>query len=105
MSKFSGVVGYSVTTETKPGVWSSSNIVRKNVTGEILKNTSKQENESKVNKDVVLNNRISIIADSELTQNFKTIKFVEFRGIAWDVPSVEVAYPRLILTLGGVYNG
>ena len=32
------------------------------------------------------------------------MRYVEFMGAKWKISSVEVQYPRLILTVGGVYN-
>jgi len=104
MSKFCGTIGYSVTKELKPGVWADGTIVEKNIIGNLIKNTSKIDDNSKVNQDITINNQISIVADPEVTQNFRFIKYVKFEGIAWAVTMVEVQYPRLILTLGGEYN-
>jgi hypothetical protein len=30
--------------------------------------------------------------------------YVEFMGTKWKITNVEVQYPRLILSVGGVYN-
>ncbi|MDD4275619.1 MAG: hypothetical protein PHO33_01390 [Clostridia bacterium] len=103
MSKFCGVIGYSRTYESKPGVWKDG-ITEKDITGDLIKNTSKLETNSKVNQDITINNQISIVADPEITQNFRFIKYVKFWGVAWTVESVTEQYPRLILTLGGEYN-
>jgi len=103
MSKFCGKLGYSKTSETKPGVWVET-IVEKDIIGNVIRNTSKLENNSKVNQDITINNQISIVADPELTQNFHQIKYVKYWGVDWTVNLVEVQYPRLILTLGGEYN-
>lgn len=105
MSKFCGVIGYAITGEIKPGVYADSTIVEKDIVGDIIKNSSKTENNNKVNQDITIDNRISILAHPEVTQNFTSIKYVKFWGIAWTVKAVEVQYPRLILTLGGEYNG
>lgn len=103
MNKFCGKIGYSTTFESKPGVWVDS-IVEKDIVGNVIRNTSKLENNSKVNQDITINNQISIVADPEVTQNFHKIKYVKYWGVAWTVNSVEAQHPRLILTLGGEYN-
>lgn len=104
MAKWYGKVGYITTVETEPGVW-DSNSVEKPYSGDLLKNISKWSTTSKVNDDLNVANQISIVADPFAFQNFSSIKYVEFMGVFWDVTSVEVLYPRLILTVGGVYNG
>ena len=62
-------------------------------------------NADSTNDDLTVNNQISIIADPFAYQNFHSMKFVELYGARWKIKNVEVKYPRLILTVGGVYNG
>ena len=50
-------------------------------------------------------NKISILADPFAYQNFSNIKYVEYMDALWNVESIEVQQPRLILNVGGVYNG
>lgn len=104
MSKFCGILGYAITGEIKPGVWADSTIVEKNIIGTLIKNTNKVDENSKVNQDITISNQVSIVADPEITQNFRFIKYIKFEGVAWTVKIVDVQYPRLILTLGGEYN-
>lgn len=104
MAKFCGVIGYGSTTKTSPGVFKES-IVEKTVYGDLIKNSRRLITSEKINDDVSVNNQISIIADPYAKQNFHSIKYVKFLGTAWKVIDVEVQYPRLILTLGGEYNG
>jgi hypothetical protein len=58
-----------------------------------------------LNDNMNINNRISILADPFAYQNFHTIKYINWMGAKWKVGSVEVQSPRLILAIGGVYNG
>lgn len=104
MAKFCGVIGYGSTTKTSPGVFKEL-IVEKTVYGDLIKNSRRLIASEKINDDVSVNNQISIIADPYAKQNFHSIKYVKFLGTAWKVIDVEVQYPRLILTLGGEYNG
>lgn len=104
MAKFYGNIGYAVTTETVPGVW-SDNITLRSYRGDVLRNTRRWESADKVNDNLVINNQISIIADSFAYENFASIKFVEWMNSKWKVTNVEVQRPRLILTIGGIYNG
>lgn len=103
MKKFYGKVGYTTTSETKPGVHTET-IVERDITGDIIRVTSKVEDDSKVNQNIALSDQLSFVASPEITQNFKSIRYVIFGGTAWAVKSVSVDYPRLVLTLGGVYN-
>lgn len=103
MAKFYGNVGYAITEETKPGVW-MPRIVDKPYHGDLIKNSRRLENTSKVNDDVSLEDQISIVADPFAYENFHNIRYVEYMGAKWKVNSIDVQYPRLVLTVGGVWN-
>jgi len=105
MAKFYGPIGYAESTEKSPGVYVDE-IVERNCTGNLLSNTSRWTDSSEsTNDDLNINNRISILADPYAYKNFHSMKYVEFMGTKWKISSVEVQYPRLILAIGGVYNG
>lgn len=105
MAKWYGTVGYAETAEVKPGVWRDQ-ITERKYSGEVLKNTNRWYGSSdSTNDDLSINNQLSIIADPYAYQNFHSIKYAEFMGTKWKVTNIETRYPRLILTLGGVYNG
>lgn len=103
MSKFYGEIGYAETVETTPGVW-EEHIVKRNYYGELVRNTRRLQTTDQLNDDINIANEISIIADPFANQNFHTMRYVEFMGSKWKITSVEVKYPRLILTIGGLYN-
>ena len=104
MAKFYGVIGYAVTEETEPGIY-EERIIEKEHFGDVIRNTRRLSNASKVNDDITISNQISIVADPFANNNFHSMRYVSFMGSKWKVTEVEVQYPRLILTLGGVYNG
>ncbi len=104
MAKFYGAVGYGITEETTPGVWTDS-IVERNYTGDVIKNYKKSSSGESINDNIDVSNNISILSDPFAMNHFHTIKYVKWMGAAWKVSTVEVQYPRLILTIGGVYNG
>lgn len=104
MAKFYGKIGFAEQVETKPGVWKPQ-IIDRNYYGDLIRNTRRLEGSDQVNDNINIANEISIIADPYAKENFHKMKYVEFMGAKWKVSSVEVQYPRLILTLGGVYNG
>lgn len=103
MSKYYGAIGYVAEVETVPGVWETQ-VTEQMYYGEIIRNTRRLQSSDKLNDDITVSNEISIIGDPYAYQNFHNMKYVEFMGAKWKVASVEVQYPRLILTIGGLYN-
>ena len=104
MAKFYGVVGYAETKETSPGVWTEE-ITERNYSGDVLKNTRKWQSGESLNDNLVINNMLSIIADPYAYQHFHAMRYVKWMGASWKISNIEVQRPRLILTIGGVYNG
>lgn len=105
--KFSGKIGFWLKdVETKPGIYKSS-ILEKPYTGDILRNIRRfQMAENQQNENLNISNRISILSDLYMKQNWSSIKYVLWNNVKWKVISVDIsAYPRAILELGGVYNG
>lgn len=105
MAKFYGPVGFIVTEETRPGVC-KEHPYEHNYAGELLRRSIKYQNGLSVNDNITTSNQISIVADPYAHENCYKIKYVKWRGDYWEVTSVDASqYPRLILSLGGVYNG
>lgn len=104
MAKFYGKIGYANTVETKPGVYEEQ-IVERSYYGDLIRNSRRLQSADQVNDDINISNEISIVADPYATNNFHTMRYAVFMGTKWKISNVEVSYPRLILTLGGVYNG
>lgn len=105
MNKWHGKIGFIDTVETVPGVWKPE-ITEKTYRGDIVRNSSKwNSNSTSTNEDLNISNSISILADPYLNKNIQSIRYIEFMGGLWDVTSIDVQYPRLVLSIGGVYNG
>lgn len=104
MAKFYGVIGYAVTKETAPGVWTEE-IAEQSYYGDLTRNMRRLQDSGDLNDDINVANEISIVADPYANANFHSMRYVAFLGAKWKISKVEVQYPRLILTLGGVYNG
>lgn len=106
MARFYGEVGYGESVESPPesGVWIQQ-ITEQTYTGNVLRATRQLENGDGLNKDIVVNNRISILADQYANEHYFNIRYVKWEGALWTVTQVEVQRPRLILSLGSVYNG
>lgn len=105
MAKWYGVIGYSETIETAPGVWTNQDTER-NYYGEVSRNAASWSGSSEgTNDDLKVDSQISIVADPFAFKKFHSMKYIEFMGAKWKITKVEPKPPRLILTLGGVYNG
>ena len=104
MAKWCGQVGYAITAETEPGLWEPV-IVERKYYGDLISNRWKRQNSGGINDDINISNSISIIADPFANQNCSHMVYIEFMGAKWKITDIEVQFPRLILTIGGVYNG
>ena len=104
MAKFCGKIGYGSTVEKTPGVWVYE-IDERISYGDVIRNTRRNDQSMYLNDKITVSNQLSIVADSYMLTNFHNILYAEFMGIKWKVSSIDIEYPRLILTLGGEYNG
>jgi hypothetical protein len=102
--KFAGMVGYETLSEVRPSVWQQT-IVERKYRGDVNRVSRRLQSAEKVNDDVVISNEIEILADAFAFENFQSIKYVTWMGTKWTVNTVTVEPPRLILEIGGVYNG
>lgn len=103
MAKFCGVIGYAITRETEPGIYVEE-IVENEYYGDVIKNTRRLKEANKVNDDINVSNQFSIVADPFANNNFHAMRYIVFMGTKWKITEVEVQYPRLILSVGGLYN-
>lgn len=103
MAKFAGLVGYVTQAETTPGVWSPVEQTRM-MKGDFYMESSRHQNGDKVNKDIALNHRVSLVGDAYTFENYYAIRWIEIEGVKWEVTSIEVKRPRLIVNIGGLYN-
>lgn len=104
MAKYSGLVTYATQGETVPGVW--EDITKEHsMKGDIIRRGSTLQDNNKVNGDIALNHRVSLVGDAFAFDNYYNIKCIEIDGHKWEVNSVEVQHPRIIVTVGGVWNG
>lgn len=103
MAKFCGKIGFVETVETSPDVWEEKTTERLYY-GDLIRSTRRLENQSQVNDSININNEISIIADPYIRENLFSMRYVEFMGSKWKISGVDVQFPRLILSVGGLYN-
>lgn len=104
MAKYYGAIGYAETVETTPGVWVEQ-ITERQYFGDLIRNSRSLQSAEQLNDNINVANEISIVADPFAYQNFHKMRYVEFMGTKWKINTVEVKYPRLILSTGGLYNG
>ncbi len=106
MNRFCGEIGYSTEfEETAPSVYEAQ-IVEYEYYGDVVRNSRRLEESSEsVNKNISVNNSISVLADDYANEHFHAIRYIRWAGVLWTVTKVTVQSPRLILDLGEVYNG
>jgi hypothetical protein len=103
MAKFHGKIGYVNTVETAPGVWSEV-VTEYEYYGDVLRNTRRWEKGEGLNDDLNISNQFSILGNWPDYENFATMKYITWMNAKWKIISVELQRPRLIVSVGGVYN-
>jgi hypothetical protein len=103
MARFYGSIGYVSFAKNKGIVTEVPE--ERQYFGDTLRNARRLEDGAGLNDDLRINNMMSVVADAYALENFHNIRYVHWMGTNWKVTNVEVQRPRLILTLGGVYNG
>ena len=105
MAKFHGNIGFVEQYNSKPGVWSSERIVEREYYGDVLSSYfSARSTSETTNDELTLSNQISIVANKYAFENFQFMKYIVHMGVKWEITKVDVQYPRLVLSIGGVYN-
>lgn len=104
-NKYYGRVGFTETLETSPGVHTEIP-TEHYYYGDVLRNVRRLEPGQHLNDNLNVSVEISIVADPYARNHFHSMRYVEYAGALWEVTSVDATqYPRLILSVGGVYNG
>lgn len=104
MAKFFGNIGYQTTVETEPGLYEEQ-IIEHEYFGDVLRNSRRLQYSDDINPSITVNKQISVISDPYAVDNFNNMRYVTYMNAKWIISSAEVQYPRIILTLGGLYNG
>lgn len=106
MAKYSGMLGYVMPAkEDPPGIWKPSAVVEKLGRGDLFGQTINNEDVGGLSDGITVNNQLSIIMDPFVNKNLESLKYVILYGTRWEIKSMTINRPRVILTLGGVYNG
>lgn len=106
MPKFYGPIGFVESVETEPGsgIWDDL-ITERNYRGDVIRNFKKWDNSEHLNSNLNINNSISIVSDPYASSKLFSIRYIKWLGQYWEITNVEVQPPRMILSIGGVYNG
>lgn len=104
MAKFHGMIGFAVQKETRPGVW-IDDITEHECSGDFIRFSRSTQSSQNVNENLTLSNQVSIIMDPYVNENLFAMRYITYMGAKWKVTSIEVQYPRLLLSIGGVWNG
>lgn len=104
MAKFYGKIGYVRTIESEPGIWTEEATEREYY-GDIIRNSRNLNSSNEINDSINISNNISVVADPYAKENFQYMRYVIFMGVKWTISNVLIEYPRITLTIGGVYNG
>jgi len=104
LNKYYGPIGFATQVEDEHSV--TEEVIREGgYYGDVRRNSRRYESSDKMLDDLNINNEISILADAYANENFHAIRYAVYMGTKWEVTNVTVEAPRLLLTLGGVYNG
>ena len=105
MAKYYGEIGFIETVNDGHGVWKETVVAKRNYSGDVLANSRRWQGENQVNDNLQINNKLSIVADPYAYEHFYYMRFAKWHGAYWEITNIEVEYPRLILTIGGLYEG
>lgn len=104
MPRCSGVIGYALAEETQPGVW-TEDVIEKKYYGDIVRDNRKVIDQGVINGSFNINNNISVISNKFMLDNMAFMRYISFANSKWKINSVDIKPPRIIITLGGLYNG
>lgn len=100
--KWYGDIGFKEEIEEEPGLWVPK-VVTRPFFGDILQDSEQTQQADKINADLRVSNKLSVVADQYLQNNFHKIAYVTFGGAKWKVSNITVSFPRITLQLGSLY--
>lgn len=103
--RVSGVIGYGEQTKIRPGVVDSVIVEKKYRANVVRPPGSGPDEGQKVNDDLRVSVTLSVVAGAYHSAHVHDILYITWQGKRWKVSNVEVDSPRLIMRLGGLYNG
>lgn len=103
MAKWHGHIGFGISEETAPGVY-SLRIIERSYHGDIFRNSRRWSKGEGLNDDLLISNEISVVSDIFAIENLPHMRYVEMYKQKWCITDIEVNYPRITITLGGLYH-
>lgn len=104
MAKYYGAVGFATYKETSPGV--HEEVIEEHLySGDLISSRRNLNDAAQINGNITMSTEISILADPFAYSHFESIRYATYMGTKWSVVSIDVRYPRLLLSMGDVYNG
>lgn len=103
MARYHGYVGYAIDVEAYPGVWEEQ-ISEHEYFGDVIKNRMNIQQNGNVNAKITISNSISIIGDPFAYEHVYAMRYVTYLNKKWIITNIDIQRPRLILTIGGLYN-
>ena len=108
MTKFHGYIGYVNTVTDVTGV-TREVVTETECSGMLIRNYLQAGPSNKVVEDFNISNTISVRINPTLLERMMHLKYIAFLSPMidgrWKIKTVDMNYPNLVLTLGGVYNG
>lgn len=103
--KYAGKIGFEVSRDAGTGLWEPV-IEERFAYGDIVRDMRRNDDASKVIPDYTISTQFSLVADSYFYDHLEFLRYITFRGVKWEVSSVDAAnYPRILVNVGKVYNG
>lgn len=104
MARFYGKIGFVLDhVEITSGVWKPT-MAERYYYGDVMKRRLSWEKGESINDNIKIGNQFSILADEYAESHMYAMKWIEWKGVKWKITSVEIERPRMILTIGDVYN-
>lgn len=104
-NKWHGHIGFSITAETPPGsgVYRSS-ITERSYHGEVYRDSRRWAKAEGLNDDLLISNQISLVSDVFALENLPHMRYITMYKQKWCITDIEVNYPRIVITMGGLYH-
>lgn len=104
MARYYGAIGYGHEVEIRPGVIDEV-ITERQCMGDVIADGVKIGGDEKITPDVNLSNSFSVVLDPYALENIGAMRYIVWHGGRWTVSDIKVQHPRLIIRVGGLYNG
>lgn len=105
MARFSGMIGFSIDKEVRPGIFKET-FVEKKYKGYVTRKSRGWDNSEYLNDTVNIQNEISVISDNFMNRHFGTMRYVRFMEQVFEITSatMDVDQHRITISLGGIFN-